>query len=41
MAAMQSIATTTDDLETREISEAEIHGVDPKLVYGRRSRSRS
>jgi hypothetical protein len=27
MAAMQSITTTTDDLENREISPAEIHGV--------------
>ena len=34
MAAMQSIATTTDDLENREISAAEIHGVNPKWAYG-------
>jgi hypothetical protein len=27
MAARQSIATTTDDLENREINAAEIHGV--------------
>ncbi len=34
MTAMQSIATTTDDLENREISAAEIHGVNPKWAYG-------
>jgi hypothetical protein len=34
-AAMQSIAmTTTNDLENREISAAEIHGVNPKWAYG-------
>jgi hypothetical protein len=27
MVAMQSIATTIDDLENREINAAEIHGV--------------
>ena len=32
MAAMQSIATTTDDLENREISAAEIHGVNPRVA---------
>jgi len=31
---MERIATTTDDLENREISAAEIHGVDPKWAYG-------
>jgi len=31
---MQSIAMTTDDFENREISVAEIHGVDPKWAYG-------
>jgi hypothetical protein len=31
---MQTIATTTDDLENREISAAEIHGVYPKWAYG-------
>ena len=31
---MQRIATTTDDLENREISAAEIHGIDPKWAYG-------
>ncbi len=30
MVAMQSIATTTDDLKNREINAAEIHGVHPK-----------
>jgi hypothetical protein len=30
MAAMQNIATTTDDLQDREINAAEIHGVHPK-----------
>ncbi len=34
MAAMQNIATTTDDLENREINAAEIHGVHPKRAYG-------
>jgi hypothetical protein len=34
MVAMQSIATTTDDLENREINAAEIHGVHPKWAYG-------
>jgi hypothetical protein len=34
MAAMQSIATTTDDLENREISASEIHGIYPKWAYG-------
>jgi hypothetical protein len=33
-AAMQSIATTTDDLENREIDAPEIHGVHPKWAYG-------
>jgi hypothetical protein len=32
--AMQSIATTTDDLENREISAAEIHGLYLKWAYG-------
>jgi len=31
---MQSIATTTDDFENREISAAEDHGVHPKRAYG-------
>ena len=31
---MQSIATTTDDLENREINAAEIHGVHAKWAYG-------
>jgi hypothetical protein len=31
---MQSIATTTDDLEDREISAAEIHSVYPKWSHG-------
>ena len=31
---MQNIATTTDDLENREINAAEIHGVYPKWAYG-------
>ena len=26
--------TTTDDLENREISAAEIHGIYPKWAYG-------
>jgi hypothetical protein len=30
MVAMQSIATTTDDLKDREINAGEIHGVHPK-----------
>jgi hypothetical protein len=34
MAAMQNIATTSDDLENREIDAAEIHGVHPKWAYG-------
>ncbi len=34
MAAMQNIATTTDDLENREINAAEIHGVHAKRAYG-------
>ena len=34
MAARQSIATTTDDVENREINAAEIHGVHPKWEYG-------
>ena len=34
MAAMQNIATTTDDLEDRAINAAEIHGVHPKWAYG-------
>jgi hypothetical protein len=34
MAAMQNIATTTDDLENREINAAEIHGVHAKWAYG-------
>jgi hypothetical protein len=39
MAAMQNIATTSDDLENREINEAEIHGVYPKWTYGGGARS--
>jgi len=39
MAAMQNIATTSDDLENREINEAEIHGVHPKWTYGGGARS--
>ncbi len=31
---MRSIATTTDDLENREINTAEIHGVHPERAYG-------
>jgi len=31
---MQSIATTTDDLENREIGAAEIHGVYAIWAYG-------
>jgi hypothetical protein len=34
MAAMRSIATTTDELENREISVAEIHRLYPKWAYG-------
>jgi len=34
MVAMQSIATTTDDLENREINGGEIHGVHTKWAYG-------
>ena len=34
MAAMQNIATTSDDLEIRDINAAEIHGVHPKWAYG-------
>ena len=34
MAATPSIATTTDDLENREISAAEIHGIYAKWAYG-------
>jgi hypothetical protein len=35
MAAMRrSIATATDDLESREISSAEIHDFCPKRKYG-------
>jgi hypothetical protein len=30
----QSILTTTDDFENREISAAEIHGIYPKWAYG-------
>ena len=33
-AAKQNIATTSDDLENREINAAEIHGVHPKWAYG-------
>ena len=32
--AMQSIATTTDDLKNREISAGEIHSVHAKWAYG-------
>ena len=32
--AMQSIVTTTDDLENREIDAAEIHRVHAKRTYG-------
>jgi len=31
---MQIIATTSDDVENREINQAEIHGVHPKWTYG-------
>jgi hypothetical protein len=41
MVAMQNIATTSDDLENREINEAEIHGVHPKRTYGSGARSGS
>ena len=34
MVAMQSTATTTDDLENREIRAGEIHGVHAKWAYG-------
>jgi hypothetical protein len=34
MVAMQSIATTTDDLENREINAAEVHSIHPKWAYG-------
>jgi len=34
MAAMQNIATTTDDVENRKINAAAIHGVHPKWAYG-------
>jgi hypothetical protein len=34
MVAMQSIATTTDDLENREINAAKIYGVHAKWAYG-------
>ena len=34
MVAMQSIATTTDDLENRELNAAEIHVVHTKWAYG-------
>jgi hypothetical protein len=34
MVAMQSIATTTEDLKDREINAGEIHGVHPKWAYG-------
>ena len=34
MAAMQNIATTTDDLENRAINPAAIHRVHPKWAYG-------
>jgi len=36
---MQNIATTSDDVENREINQAEIHGVHPKLTYGGGARS--
>jgi hypothetical protein len=39
MGAMQSIATTTDDLKNREISAAEIHGVYAKWADGGGARS--
>jgi hypothetical protein len=39
IAAMQNIATTSDDLENREINEAEIYGVQPKWTYGGGARS--
>ena len=34
MVAMQSIATTTDDLENREINAAKIYGVHAEWAYG-------
>ena len=34
MAEMQNIATTTDDVENREINAAAIHGVHAKWAYG-------
>src|SRR5258708_38501097 len=37
MAAMQSIATTTDGLQDREISAAEVHGVYAKWTHGGRT----
>jgi hypothetical protein len=36
---MQSIATTTDDLQNREIDASEIHGVYPQWAYGVGARS--
>jgi hypothetical protein len=39
MAAMQNFATISDDVENREINEAEIHGVHPKWTYGGGARS--
>jgi hypothetical protein len=41
MAAMQNIATTTDDLENREIDAAEIHRVHPKWAYGTGTKPRA
>ena len=35
IAAMQSIAMTTDDIENREISAAEIHGLCPEAIFSR------
>jgi hypothetical protein len=34
VAGMAEYLTTTDDLENREISTAEIHGIYPKWAYG-------
>jgi hypothetical protein len=34
VAGMAEYLTTTDDLENREISAAEIHGIYPKWAYG-------
>jgi hypothetical protein len=34
VAGMAEHLTTTDDLENREISAAEIHGIYPKWAYG-------